>query len=139
MELIQWDESFSVNNEAIDHQHQKLVAMVNTMINYRSTSVTSEVISEMLTEMTEYSCTHFKSEEAYMKQIAYPDLEAHIEEHRQFRLNVGKLCLKTMNYNTSIPREILQFLSEWLVDHILEEDIKYKTFCVQEAAASGNR
>jgi len=128
VETIQWEESYSVGNQTIDSQHKKLIEMINTMIRNEHTDVDSEVISNVLSEMIEYAGSHFKDEEAYMEQIAYPELKMHKEEHKQFKLKASHFCLATMKDKTSVPEEVLQFLSKWLINHILNSDMKYKTF-----------
>jgi len=128
VETIQWKESYSVGNKLIDSQHKKLVKMLNTMIQNEDAGVDSEVISDVLSEMIEYAGSHFNYEEGYMEQIAYPELKMHKEEHKQFKLKAGHLCMATMKDETSVPEEILQFLFKWLINHILHSDMKYKTF-----------
>lgn len=128
METIQWKESYSVGNETIDSQHKKLIDMINSMIRNKGCNVDSEVVSYVLSEMIEYACSHFKNEETYMEQIAYPELKLHKEEHKQFKFKASNFCLDTMKDKPSIPDEILQFLSKWLINHILHSDMKYKTF-----------
>ena len=51
MEKVIWDETFSVGVEVLDEQHKKLFKMLNTMIEAENTSVNSEIISTVLTEM----------------------------------------------------------------------------------------
>ena len=128
MEKLQWQESYSVNNEVIDSQHKKLIQMISKMLGSRETRVDSEIISEMLTGLTEYASMHFDTEESCMEKADYPDLKAHKEEHRQFKLKVGQFCVEVMAHNQSVPQEMLQFLSEWLVHHILHVDMQYKPF-----------
>lgn len=128
MEMIQWEESYSVGNQLIDTQHKKLLEMINLMIEYEEARVDSEIISELLSRMTEYARYHFEAEESYMEQITYPHLENHKEEHKQFRLKVGAFCQKTMSRDPSVPEKILQFLAKWLIHHILHSDMKYKMF-----------
>ena len=102
--------------------------MLNTMIQNEDTSVDSEVISNVLSEMIQYTASHFNDEEAYMEQIAYPELKMHQEEHKRFKLKASHFCLDTMKNETSVPEEILQFLSKWLINHILHSDMKFKVF-----------
>lgn len=128
METIQWKESFNVGNQLIDSQHKGLVGMINTMIERGENSDNSEMISEMLSKIIEYAGLHFKSEESYMESISYPFLKTHKKEHRQFKLKACRLCLKEMGHDTLALEEILTFLSQWLVGHILSSDNKYKIF-----------
>ena len=129
METIQWKERYSVGNQLIDSQHKILVGMLNRIIQNEDANVDSEVLSNVLSEIIEYAGSHFNDEETYMEQIAYPELKMHKEEHKQFKLKASHFCLDTMKKKNSVPKEILQFLSKWLINHILHSDMKYKTFC----------
>ncbi len=75
--------------------------------------------------MQKYALMHFASEEEYLGKINYPDIEEHIEKHRelsgkikQYRddISEGRLILNT---------ELMRVLQGWLQDHILVEDMKY--------------
>ena len=132
VKTIQWKESYSVGNETIDFQHKKLIGMINRMILNEGTNVDSEIISDVLSGMIGYAGSHFNAEEAYMEQIGYPELEMHKEEHKKFKLKASYFCFSTMKNETLVPEEILQFLSKWLINHILHTDMKYKKFCESE-------
>ena len=128
METIQWNENYSVGNQSIDSQHIKLIEMINEMAGLWGSSIDSEEISTILSEMTEYASSHFNYEEAYMEQIGYPGLKDHKKEHKEFKLRVCDFCMRIMHKDNLVPEEILLFLSKWLINHILHSDMKYKMF-----------
>ncbi len=128
MEKIVWDESFSVSVEEMDEQHRQIINMVNKLIDMKDVKVDSETISETLTKMTEYASKHFDKEEKYMIEYDYPYYSEQKEQHRQFRNRAANYCLDTMAYKTTIPMEILDYLKDWWINHILETDMKYKSF-----------
>ena len=78
--------------------------------------------------MTKYAEDHFKNEEQYMIHYNYPEYSSHNEQHKLFKKKVVVFCLATMANKATIPDEILGYLKSWLVNHILESDMKYKTF-----------
>jgi hemerythrin len=84
-----------------------------------------EKVSDALNEMTLYARTHFKAEEDYMKRVGYPEYELHKEEHREFsRITVG-FCKSVMNGNYNIVYDLLEYLNQWLANHIQGTDKKY--------------
>ena len=127
MEKIIWDETFSVGVKILDEQHKKLIKMVNTMIEARSTDVHSEVVSTVLTQMREYATEHFSLEEEYMIKYGYTNYDQHKAEHREFIKRIAMMCVETMQQRKAVPIEMLEFLKSWWVNHILKIDMQYKT------------
>ena len=128
MEKIIWNERFSVGVRKIDEQHKELIKMINRLIETKDTKVDSETISDILTEMTKYADYHFRAEEQYMIEYDYPDYSPHKEQHIEFKKKAVAFCMDTMAYKETIPTEILSFLKNWLINHILKSDMKYKSF-----------
>lgn len=131
MEKIIWNNSFSVGVRKLDEQHKKIIKILNKLIETKDSTVDSEIISDTLTEMTKYASEHFESEEKLMSEYNYPDYSLHKEQHKQFKEKTVKFCMDAMSYKATIPIEILTFLKEWWINHILESDMKYRTFFSQ--------
>ena len=129
MEPIQWSEKFSVGVKELDEQHQQLIKMLNHLISTReSTDTHSETISDVLQEMTQYAQKHFKTEESLLKQYGYPGLEQQKEEHLAYRLKTVDFSDATMLSIDAVPQILLNYLFDWWIHHILNEDMKYKSF-----------
>lgn len=125
---IVWDESFSVNDETIDRQHKRLIDMIHTACMVRQTDPASEGISDLLAELSKYAQKHFEYEEGYMKDIAFPDIEAHRSEHRMFKEKVARLCMDALSGKETVVADITDFLCKWALDHIGMIDQKYRRF-----------
>lgn len=128
MEKIIWDESFSVGIQEIDEQHKELIRMINKLIGREDISVGSETISDILNEMTQYAGYHFQTEEQYMLEYDYPDYSSHKNQHTVFKKKAVAFCMDTVAYKETIPKEILTYLKNWLIHHILKIDMMYKSF-----------
>jgi hemerythrin len=128
VEPIMWDSSFSVGIPAIDKQHKKLIGMINSMAEAPEALVNSEVVSEVLNEMTRYAAEHFKSEEELMRQHGFPYFKEHKDKHVSFRKKAAHFCVDATVHKTSIPEDVLRFLKDWLVDHILYCYQRYAEF-----------
>jgi hemerythrin len=129
MEPIQWSEQFSVGVEELDRQHQRLIQMLNRLLSRQEpTDTHSEVISDTLLAMTRYAEEHFKTEEGLMERYGYPNLEEQKRQHRAYRKKTVDLSMATMYGVDSVPETLVAYLRDWLVQHILEEDMKYKAF-----------
>ena len=128
MEKIIWNDSFSVGIPLLDSQHMELVRMINKLIESKDVKVDSETVSETLLNMTNYAIFHFKTEEDYLIKHDFPEFESHKREHTGFRKKTLAFCTDTMAFKDSIPDDLLTFLKEWLLHHILVSDMHYKEF-----------
>ncbi|MCL3782450.1 hypothetical protein EMN47_18870 [Prolixibacteraceae bacterium JC049] len=126
MNQIEWKEEYSVGHNVIDAQHKRIIRMINELIANQEVSIHSEFISDLLNDIVKYGMEHFMVEEMLMKEYEYPFLDEHHKEHLQFKLNGAVMCKKVFDNNETVPRELLEYLKKWWLDHILKEDLKLK-------------
>ncbi len=131
MERIDWNPSFSVGVKLLDDQHQRIVRMINLLISDPGATVRSETTSELLEMLTKYASDHFQAEEQLLEEYRYPDLAGQKEEHKAYRIKIVGLCQATISHEDSVPEELLKFMSDWWVHHILETDMKYRPFLTE--------
>ena len=128
IELLSWTEDFSVGDAKIDEQHKQLFNMINRLITESETTIQSETVSDLLTDMTNYAQEHFAAEEKLMRKHNYPHLEEHIAQHLTFRIKVLDFCKDAMKGVGGIPSTMLSYLRDWLVEHILKSDKAFKPY-----------
>jgi hemerythrin len=128
MDIIKWDEKYSVFDTEIDKQHKKLFEMINAFYNSMSTNNTNEGIQKVISEMKAYALKHFAYEESLMKIKKYPRLDSHKTSHINFANKVTDLETKIKKGTPIIATEITKFLKDWIVNHILMEDKGYANF-----------
>ena len=124
---ISWNDDFVTGVQEIDEQH---MILVNTL-NEASTKLTSDNSQSVLLSFTgdllAYALYHFETEEALMQQYDYQasdqmEMQQHLKEHRGFSQQV--LAVREQLHagkKVEIP-ELLDFLYQWLADHILKTD-----------------
>jgi hemerythrin-like metal-binding protein len=133
MENINWSVRYSVGVAKLDEQHKQIIGMLNRLVTSpESRDANSETISEILTTMTRYSLEHFKTEEGLLKEHGYPDLEKHRQEHIAYRKKAIDFSTATSLGVESVPQILVTYLFEWWTNHILEEDMKYKSFFAEK-------
>ncbi len=88
----------------------------------------SKAVSDVLKGMTRFAQEHFKSEEKLMIEYGYPQLEQHRSQHQEFKGKVTELSKATTYGIDVVPQVLLEFLEQWLTQHILHEDMEYKLF-----------
>lgn len=128
MALINWNDSFSVNVAEIDQQHKKLVTMINELGDAMKQRKAKDVMGKIVNDMISYASTHFKTEEKYFDQFGYPETDRHKKEHTSFVQRVSDFKKGFENGKISLSIEVMDFLCDWLQDHIKGSDKKYSQF-----------
>jgi len=133
--MIEWEDKFSLGISIIDEEHKKLIGILDKAIFAKEHNANMEEIKEVLREMNNYTITHFTTEEAYMKAFNYPEYQDHKEEHRVFSTEIIAYTYKVIKGGYQIISEIIEYLKQWLVNHIQICDRKYidsfKTNCLE--------
>jgi hemerythrin len=128
MALITWNESFSVKVKQFDDQHKKLIDMVNELHDAMKVGKGKDVLEKILAGLIQYTVTHFANEERLMKQHNYPEYEQHKKEHNLLTLQVNDVQRKFREGGAVLSQSVLQFLKEWLQNHIQGTDKNYAPF-----------
>ncbi len=125
MPIITWDNKFSVKNELIDNQHQKLVQLINDLFDSMRSGKSKDILNQILVHLIEYTEYHFTAEEDMMQKASYKEFESHIKIHENFVKKISEFKADYDEGNVYISLEIINFLKDWILDHILKEDKKY--------------
>lgn len=127
---IEWCDQFNVGNTQINNEHQDLINLYNKMGETINLGKSTEQIVSVLSELTNYSLKHFKDEEEWMKEINYPDFEVHQREHKDFIYRIAMFNLSFSGLDEKMIYEIIFFLKEWIVNHLMISDKKIEEFRV---------
>ena len=65
-----------------------------------------------------------------MTDEEFPDFEEHLEEHSFFLRHVEDLCkdLETNGFSPELSREVIYYVVEWFIQHILLLDMQLVDF-----------
>ena len=132
MEKLKWKDEYSVGVEKLDRQHKHLIEIVNKLIEHRDTDANPNLVPEILTEMLNYTREHFIDEEELMQEYGYQESEPQKKQHAYFLKTTAELSIRALNDKQSLPANILEFLGNWWIIHILKWDMKYKEFFKQK-------
>jgi hemerythrin len=122
-----WRTAYSVSVPSIDEQHQKLFEMTYDL-HMAIESGTSEKALESLNFLLDYTRYHFETEEKLLEQYHYPELELHRIEHESLLEEVLTLQERAHKGETAMSQEVIKFILNWIVNHILTEDRRYSVF-----------
>lgn len=110
----------------IDEEHSKLFEIANTVYELLVDEFIPDkydYIMDVVNELKNYAKYHFDHEEDYMGKIKYRKLLSHKVSHDGFieKINEYDADIVDENQKESLL-ELLNFLTAWLVDHILMND-----------------
>lgn len=125
MPLITWSNMLSVGVSEIDQQHQVLIGLINRLGDASDPkSGKSFDQQSALDDLVVYVKVHFHFEAGLMQKIDYVESTSHLHEHSDF-VNTVKTMLQRRAQGESLQaQELLVFLRNWLVTHILSTDSK---------------
>ena len=127
MSAIVWNERFSVGVKSLDDQHECIIDVINTL-KAQEASNASSLIFDLLSQLIVYSNQHFEAEEALLSQYKYPELQTQKNDHLDYSLKITEFYQAAINNKSTLPCEMLEYVSAWWVNHILVDDMKYKDF-----------
>ena len=125
MAVLEWSDDFSVNVREIDDQHKILIGMINTLHEALISKKGREVQTDIINKMVDYAEFHFTEEENYMVKFGYGDYNAHKAEHNHFTQKAKELKERLEKVRFVFTVEIMNFLRDWLKNHILVVDKQY--------------
>jgi hemerythrin-like metal-binding protein len=123
---LEWEEKYSVGVEEIDDQHKKMFAVINELLDAINSNTTEKHLGEIIDGLVEYKMFHFATEEKYFKEFNYEEAEEHVGKHKEFNDKLNKLKEKYPMPTVDFAFELVDFLEDWLIDHLMAMDQKYK-------------
>ncbi|MCU7922046.1 MAG: bacteriohemerythrin [Candidatus Thiodiazotropha sp. (ex Dulcina madagascariensis)] len=125
MTLMQWiDEKYGTNVDVCDNQHKELFDRVNAL-NDAVTNRDRANIGNRLDNLIDFVVVHFETEERMMEERGYIGLDAHREEHDRLVQTCTDLQDKFHSGETDIEEGTMNFIKNWLDNHIPVIDKSY--------------
>lgn len=125
--MFEMEDKFLTGISQIDKEHAKLFEIGRRAFDLLTNSFTIDKydkIVEIIDELREYAIVHFRDEEEYMESIGYKRLFTQKMDHAAFIKKVTEIDFKTIDHDQEeYLKDILTFVSKWLVEHILEKDM----------------
>lgn len=131
MARIDWNDTFSVNNDTIDKQHQTLVQLYNDLhesLLHGSIENAAATRVDTLNKLADYIDYHFSFEEELLKAVNFPDFDKHCQIHRVFSKQVKSFQQEIQNGEMMFTSSLIKLLRNWITDHILTMDKAYTDY-----------
>ncbi len=128
MTLFEWTPAISVGITAIDDQHKKLISLIQDLSDAMKARKASEIIGKVLQELSDYTVYHFGNEEKAFEKYNYPDKDTHIAAHKVYVSKINELIERNNKGELGISISVLDFLMNWITNHIMKTDMMYVPF-----------
>ncbi len=122
MKLLDWNPAWETGIEKIDQQHRELFGLIENLMKEIHNNQAASRLPGLLTFLAQYVDVHFRDEEAEMEASGYPRLASHKAIHDEMRARVATLELQFREDPTVLTDPVLDFVTDWLVNHINGED-----------------
>lgn len=141
--MVLWEKAFETNISDVDDQHRHLLKLINDL----NDEVVAQLeydnydkIMEILNELSQYTIDHFKYEEKMMKDKmgalndeALAEFWAYFKlqrtEHAAFVSKIQQLLNQDIDdQQEDISLDLVNFLVEWLKNHILVIDLQLSKY-----------
>jgi len=130
--IFQWREEYNTNIKEMDDHHRELFQTANKLYEEIHSGRNQTVLEETLNFLIRYTKEHFTQEEKLMEDYDFPEYEAHIKYHLRLIQDVQELKSKYAAGEIRMDMSIVNFLKDWIINHILTEDRKYGPYLNQK-------
>jgi methyl-accepting chemotaxis protein len=130
--LLRWSDSLSVGIGSIDIQHKKLIDLINELFKHINSGSAKEAVGKTLRELIDYTGNHFQTEEKFFDKYNYPEQVEHKEMHRKLVAQVVEFQKQFKNGEKDVSLELMEFLKDWLINHIKKTDMQYGPYLLSK-------
>jgi hemerythrin len=125
MELLEWNDSYSVGHVLMDAHHRVFFEMIKEFQKLKDKN-DRDAIRQRIEFMIEYAAMHFGAEESLMLEANFPDLKTHLAIHEVFTQQALSIKESFEKSPASISGdEVLKLMLDWLINHIMGNDKQY--------------
>lgn len=124
-----WRDQLSVGNNVIDSDHKYLIETINKV--EQSLGAKNRIgLSTALDDLSQYSRVHFDREEKIAEAVGYTQVshlnQSHQELLKQLEQVRGEIDAMGQEWSTDAINHFTNFLRDWLINHVIKEDLLMK-------------
>ncbi|MBU1248766.1 MAG: hemerythrin family protein [Proteobacteria bacterium] len=125
MALLEWSDALELGIPNIDEQHRRLLDTMNTLSSQIQHGKSGQGYAAAVQEMQDYTTFHFMEEETMMRISGFRHADSHASLHQKFIKETEEFAAIDVTNAPGKALELLLFIQEWLVDHILGVDLVF--------------
>jgi len=125
MVLIEWDDRYAIGIPAVDHEHRRLIELVNDLHKALMVDGESRRCGLFFEEVYTAISAHFALEERFMRETAYFGYAEHKRDHERLLDDLRDLMEDYESGETDFRGDRLsERLREWFGQHFQTLDAK---------------
>jgi hemerythrin len=132
MPCLVWSDALSVGVPILDQQHKTIIGLLSLLDDAVREHRGEELVDTVLTQVLEYTVSHFAAEEQLMRESGYPRYVEHKKVHDGFATKIRAIAPAQPGVKalTLVP-----LLTDWLRDHLRDTDRMYIPHFAETRAA----
>jgi hemerythrin-like metal-binding protein len=117
-----WNDAVLGGRARMDAEHQVELALLDALHDAVSRDLGPNRVTEVLEQLLEHTNVHFMSEQLLMRLTAYPQYEAHAEEHEELIVKARMLQSHVTAGEVKPTLALIDSMRSWLVQHMDGKD-----------------
>jgi hemerythrin len=126
--FIVWKDEYSIGENELDGHHKKMFEIINVLYELSVGRASREETDRIIQDVSAYAQYHFSAEEETLEKVGYPQLDRQASAHRAFSRRLDEHRRLLFASPGALSQEMLQFLKEWWLNHILRMDRDYASY-----------
>ena len=130
--FVEWTPKLELHVPLVDREHKLLVEYINEL---HQAMTHNKPVAEMITvlkKLRDYTATHFGDEERLFNVPAYKAAAEHMKIHKKFVAKLDEVEEQLRMGTATVSMDLLTFLKDWLVQHIMGTDPTYLPYLKPE-------
>lgn len=124
MAMIEWKPEYSVGDSAVDHEHQELIELVNSIAAATLERRPDGEIESGFGELLRSISAHFAFEERQMREAAYDQLGPHKSDHERLLDKLRDIMDGVEDQPKISAERFVEALEAWFADHFRTHDAR---------------
>jgi hemerythrin len=124
MTLLKWKPAYSLSIPSVDLEHREMISLINRCYERMGEDADAEAIEQFLGEIHSSIAAHFALEEQTMRRAAYPEYEAHKEDHEDLLDDIRDMMDRFLDDPDSGMVMLQERLSDWFGHHFSTFDAR---------------
>ena len=124
--MYEFKEEYKTGIDFVYAEHQRLFEIAEDAYQLQQNEFIPDKYDNIIKireELRDYTKSHFAHEESYMKEIGYKGMFTQKVQHDAFIAKLDEMDLQSLDEDSDEAiNDILTFLTNWLVSHILNVD-----------------
>lgn len=129
MHRFEWNSCLESGDPVIDGQHRRLMGLVSEFHDEIKAGHDSMSALKMLELLASYAISHFDYEIDFYRKHGFDGLDRHIHLHDELKQKLAHRILAVKQGQRPLKSDMAVFAHDWIVHHIMEEDLEAISSC----------